>query len=356
MDFTIAGLAGVARVQRWPWLALLALLGGAGWSLWLILAGKALETMGALSIGGFVLLLALVLPLFVFTEAAQRMLRAVAAVIGAAQLGLLVALGGFQPLHWGLFTLIAAAGQFLAWRERDFAIVPTLSAALSFILLMLWPEPSPGWLATFGLALGAIHALPLLARLWHSPARLQRAIELSGIALAAPALALRHLHHDWGIPDPTAASCALGGALVLLIAAALGWKAEGRREDSRFALLLAVGGLLLSAAAWLGLVHWQAPLWTMAVALALLVLAPRSGDRRIEPLSATFTALAVLQLVRTFVPDRFGELGVLVGWANASVDTPSLLRWAGLATGFALFAWRAQHTAIRMTPTRSAPG
>jgi hypothetical protein len=77
------------------------------------------------------MLLAIVLPLFAFAGAAQRLLRSAAAVIGAAQLGLLVALGGFLPLHWGLFALIAAAGQFLAWRERDLAIVPTLSAALS---------------------------------------------------------------------------------------------------------------------------------------------------------------------------------------------------------------------------------
>ena len=68
-------------------------------------------------------------------------------MIGAAQLALLVATGGYQPLHWGLFALIAAAGQWLAWRNRDLAVVPTLGAALSVLLLLLWPAPPPAWFA-----------------------------------------------------------------------------------------------------------------------------------------------------------------------------------------------------------------
>ena len=141
LGFTIAGLVGVSRMQRWPWLAAFALLGGAGWSLWLILAGQALTMMGALSVGGFVLMLAIAAPLFAFRDAGATLLRAVSAIIGAAQLALLVATGGYQPLYWGLFALIAFAGQVLAWREKTFAIVPTIGAALSFLLLMLWPHP-----------------------------------------------------------------------------------------------------------------------------------------------------------------------------------------------------------------------
>lgn len=348
LGFTIAGLAGVARIQRWPWLAMLALLGGAGWSLWLIMAGRALETMGALSVGGFVMLMALAIPLAVFTEAAQRLLRAAAAVVGAAQLGLLVALGGFQPLHWGLFALIAAASQFIAWRDRGLAIVPTISLALSFILLLLWTNPQSGWLLTFGLALGAIHAGPLLARLWYDPARLQRAIELAGIGLAAPLIALRHTGIAWGSPDPTVSLSALGGAVLALGGAALGWTNPGRSGDHRLAVLLGAGGALLSATVWFGFAHWQAPLWTMLVALALLVLAPRANDCRIEPLAAGFAALALFQLVYTFAPDRLAELGRLVDRHAGDTDRASLLRWGGLMLGFGLFAWRGQVRAMRL--------
>jgi len=110
MAFTIAGLVGVARAQRWPWLALIALIGGAGWSLWLILAGEALTVLGSLSIGMFVVLIAVAAPLFAFEGVRSTLLRSAAAVVGAAQLALLVALGGFEPLDWGLFALIAAAG------------------------------------------------------------------------------------------------------------------------------------------------------------------------------------------------------------------------------------------------------
>lgn len=348
LGFTIAGLAGVARMQRWPWLAMLALLGGAGWSLWLIVAGRALEMVGALSVGGFVMLMALAIPLVAFTDAAQRLLRAIAAVIGAAQLGLLVALGGFQPLHWGLFVLIAAASQFIAWRDRAFALVPTISLGLSVLLLLLWPQAQPGWLITIALALGAIHAGPLLARLWNEPVRVQRAIELAGIALAAPIVALRHTGIDWGLTDPGVALSALGGAALALAGAATGWTSRNRAEDHRLAILLGTGGALLSAAAWYAFAHWQAPLWTMLVALGLLALSPRSGDRRIEPLAAAFAALGLFQLVQTFAPDRLAEAGVLVGWHEADTDAFSLLRWGGLALGFALFAWRTRDRAVRL--------
>ncbi|MDB5724340.1 MAG: hypothetical protein JWQ16_1094 [Novosphingobium sp.] len=148
------------------------------------MAGQALTALGALSVGTFVLLLAVALPLFAFKDAAGTILRAVSAIIGAVQLALLVATGGYLPLHWGLFALIAAAGQWLAWRDGNYRIVPTLSAALSGLLLLLWPEPAGAWFAAIGLSLTAIHALPLLAKLWREPVRLQWAAELGAIAAA----------------------------------------------------------------------------------------------------------------------------------------------------------------------------
>ncbi|MEP6868049.1 MAG: DUF2339 domain-containing protein, partial [Novosphingobium sp.] len=344
LGFTIAGLVGVSRIQRWPWLAAFALLGGAGWSLWLILAGQALTVLGSLSIGGFVLLLAIAAPLVAFREAGAALLRTVAAIVGAVQLAILVAIGGYDPLHWGIFVLIAAAGQWLAWRERDFAIVPTIGAALSVLLLMLWPNPSGDWLATFALSLAAIHALPLLVRLWQQPPVRQRAVELSAIAMAAPLIMWRHYPAD----DMMIAMAAAGGGLLALIGAASGWKAADRLDDSRFALLLATAGGLLVLAAWSACPHWQIPLWSGAIALALLFLSRPAADWRIEPLAAAFSGLALGGLVVT-IPPRFGELSVLVGWhiPGHDADTASLLRWAGLALVFALFAWRAERPANR---------
>lgn len=337
LGFTIAGLTGVARVQRWPWLAMIALVGGAGWSLWLIIAGKAFALIGALSIFGFVALLALLIPLFVFSDKTQRITRSVSAIIGAAQLGLLVALGGFQPLHWALFALLASAGQFLAWREKehDLSIIPTTSTALSFILLMVWDAPTMAMLLTVALVLAAIHAGPLIAQLWQAPTSLQRAIELSGIALAAPILALRHINY----PNDTATALAsLGGAALVFASAALGWNCAERRQDKRFATLIATGGLLLTLAIWCALPHWQAPLGVMALACALLAFAPRTGDHRIEPIAASFGGLSVLMLLATTIPDRSMELAALFGDSANPFSAQSLLRWAGMALGAAFLA------------------
>lgn len=357
LGFTIAGLAGVSRAQRWPWLAMIALVGGAGWSLWLIIAGKALGLVGALSVFGFVALLALLIPLFAFTDNKQRVVRAISATVGAGQLGLLVALGGFQPLHWGLFALLASGGQFLSWREKehDLSIIPTISAVLSFILLMVWPAPTMAGLLTIGLVLAAIHAGPLLARMWQAQPQalpiLQRAAELSGIALAAPILALRHVP---GVIDAATTVASLGGAALVLTSAAMGWTSADRRQDSRFALLLATGGILLTSAIWFGLPNWQAPLWIMVLACALLRLAPRTGDHRIEPLAASFGGLAVLSLLAPVLQDRSAELAALFGESIGTFSAQSLLRWTGTALGTGLLALYAQTRAVRWTTEGAA--
>jgi hypothetical protein len=83
----------------------------------MVAAGNALDMLGTLSVGGFVLLLAIALPLLSLDGPRSWMLRTASAVVGALQLALLVAIGGFAPLEWGLFALLALAGQWLAWRE-----------------------------------------------------------------------------------------------------------------------------------------------------------------------------------------------------------------------------------------------
>lgn len=340
MSFTIAGLVGVSRAQRWPWLALIALLGGAGWSLWLILAGKALTVIGSLSIGLFVLLLAVAAPLFAFEGARGALLRSISALVGAAQLGLLVAMGGFAPLDWGLFVLIAAACQWLAWRDASLRIVPTISAALSVLLLLIWPEAEARWLLVIGLALAAIHGGPLLLRLWREPA-IGRAVELSAIAAAAPIVALRHFWENDGLVAWVAAL----SALVVLAAAAMGWKAESRRGDSRFAWLVATSAGLFVTAALFGAPLWQAPLWTGAIAAATLMLARPAGDGRVEWIGGAYALLAILILPVTV--SATAELAALVQGRSAGIDGRALLRWTFVAAMAAFVAWRADKRRVR---------
>jgi uncharacterized membrane protein len=346
MAFTIAGLVGVSRAQRWPWLALIALIGGAGWSLWLILAGEALTVMGTLSIGMFVLLLAVAAPLFAFEGARGVLLRTVSALVGAAQLGLLVALGGFAPLDWGLFALIAAACQWLAWRDESLRIVPTISAALSVLLLLIWPGPEPRWLSIIGLALAAIHAVPLLARLWREP-RVGRAVELAGIAFFAPIVVGWHSPlPDAAFDLPVALTAALA-ALVLAAAAALGWKVEDRRDDSRFAWLSGTAGVLAIVAAAYAFAHWQTPLYAAIVAIALAVLSRRAGDNRLEGVTLGIIVFGVLLLGGTDMQPYYPEWARLVGPAHDLAHPLASLRWAGLATAAIVLACLARRPVPR---------
>lgn len=341
LALTIAGLAGVARMRRWPWLALAALVGGAGWGLWMVLTHRALDALGSLSIGGFVLLLAIAVPMLSFDGPRAALLRTASAIVGALQLALLVGYGGFAPLHWGLFALIAAAGQWLAWRERGFAIVPTISAALSVLLLAAWPDPTPFWFGLIGLALAAIHVLPLLARLWDEPRALRRVLELCAIAIAMPPLTKWQV---WDIGAPVLALVAVGGAALAGAGIARGWRVEARAADGRFAWLTAAAGALLALAILLILPRWMAPLAVGLVAAAMLFFGKAAGDRRIEPVAAGFVGAAILALVAP--PLALAELPRLVEGAGG-VTGQAFLRWAGLAAIAALFALRAEGRIVR---------
>lgn len=341
LALTIAGLAGVAKTRRWPWLALAALVGGAGWGVWMVLTSTALDTLASLSTGGFVLLLAIAVPMLGYDGPRAAMLRAASAIVGALQLALLVGYGGFAPLHWGLFALIAAAGQWLAWRERGFAIVPSISLLLSLALLAAWPDPTRFWFGLIGLALLAIHSLPLLARLWSVPRELRRAGELCLIALAPLPLVKWHF---WDIADGSLALVALGGALLAGAAIARGWKAADRGGDSRFAWLAATGGALLALAVLLILPIWTAPLGIATIAAGLLFFGKAASDRRIERVATSFVGAAALALVTT--PHALDELPRLIDGADG-FGRRALLRWAGLAVIACLFAIRAEGAVVR---------
>ncbi|MGH6697486.1 DUF2339 domain-containing protein [Sphingopyxis sp.] len=341
LALTIAGLAGVARARRWPWLALAALIGGIGWGLWMVLASAALDVAAALSIGGFVLLLAIALPMMAFEGPRSTLLRAASAVVGALQLALLVGYGGFVPLHWGLFVLIAAAGQWLAWRERGFAIVPAISLLLSLALLVAWPDPTPFWFGLIGLSLLIIHALPLLVRMWAIPGKLRPTLELCAIAIAAAPLTKWHF---WGVADGSLALVALGGALLTATAIGRGWKVEGRTSDGRMAWLAATVGALLALAILLIIPAWLAPLGIAAVAAALLFFAKAALDPRIERVAAGFVGAALVALVTT--SRALAELPRLFEGAD-NADGMAIIRWVGLAFAALLFAVRGEGAILR---------
>lgn len=346
LALTIAGLAAVSRMQRWAWLGFSALIGGAGWSLWMIAATSTLDTVASLSIGGLVMLLAVAVPLLAFEGPRSTMLRAVSALVGAMQLALLVQLGGFTPLHWGLFGLIAFAGQWLAWREEGFDIVPTVSLGLAVLLLAIVPGPAIGLFAVIGVAMVLIHGAPLMAKLWRDPPRERVALELCGLALAMLTVPMIHFYRLDHSRDTAFALLSLAAGLVPAAGLALGWGLEARYKDRRFAWLTATAGLLLFAAFAFATPLWALPLGAALVAAAMLLFGQRAADGRIEAISAGFGGAAVLFLgVTSKLP--LTEWSRLAGLDGAAFDSHAFFRWAGLAAGATLFAVKGRSTVLR---------
>jgi hypothetical protein len=173
------------------------------------------------------------------------------------------------------------------------------------LLLAIWPSPALYWFTVIGLSLAAIHAVPLLARLWQSPPSLQRTLEL----------------------------CALG------------WQQADRRADSRFASLTAACAALLALATLLVVPHWLAPLGIAAVSTAMLFFGKAASHHRTERIAAAFAAASLPALIATM--PLLAEMPRPLTGGNEVISSHLVIRWTGLATLFALFAARAASRAVQ---------
>lgn len=347
LALTVGGLTAVSRRQKWVWLGLSALAGGGIWSLLLIISGN-LEPSSAIALGLLVFVLAFALPIFGFADRQQSILRAVAAAIGATQIAILVAMGGFAPLHWGLFILITLASQWLVWRDRRaddgnklIGLLPVASLTLSILLLLIWPEPSTIALAAVALILLAIHAVPLFPRLWSKDADYP-ALQWSASGIAFLAVGIRHFDDIFAVGHSlTSGLLATAGAIFTLIPVATGWHkvrtlTDENPRDNRFAVLIGAAGLLACAAcgyfvreSWLGLA-------IASVALALLFLVNRAGKPQASLVIPGIYALIAFLYV-PFGAGSEDELSRLIGF-DYSTDWPAFLRWALPALILGLFS------------------
>ncbi|MCE7796910.1 DUF2339 domain-containing protein [Sphingobium sufflavum] len=336
LALAIGGLTTLSRRQKWAWLGVGALVGGAGWGGILLLTG-ALDFATSLSLGLLLLLLGVGLPAVAFSGARATVLRMGAAVVAAAQIAALVAKGGFEPLVWAFYLLLAGAMVWLAWREERFRPLPPVGLTIGLLLAALWPQPPMGQFAAVLLALGAIHAGPALWRLWRAGGSMIEAGQVMGFALAGHAITLFHYHAPGGARDGALALLAIAAAALPALGAGLGWTRE-RGSDARFAGLVLASALLLAVAALIGLPHWLVPVGLAVLAGGLVLLARAAGDRRVEQGVAAFLAAAVLALLITAPsPDEWGRLGGEAG--NAPV-LRAVLRWGVVALAAGLAALR----------------
>lgn len=317
LALAIGSLTALSRRQRWLWLGVAALIGGAGWSALLILTG-ALDVAGTLSVGMLAMLLGLALPMLVLADdLAARAVRAGGALVAAAQIAAIVATGGFGALQWGLYLLLSAAVVWLADRERSLRSLPAVGLAVGLALAAFWPDPAPGRFALVVGALGLIHGAGALRRLWQADGSLVEAGQIAGGTVALWLITLGKFH-DFDGRSSAFALLALAMALVPASAAAFGWRSAPRGQDSRFAILAFGTALLVVGAIVIGLPYIYFAL-TAAAALLLTAEGARRGfGTAMRPTLALFATLVLLSAA-----------GPLIDWLERAV--PAL-------TGDPLFA------------------
>lgn len=344
LALAVAGLSVLSRAQRWMWLGASALAGGLGWGLVLVLGG-VLDTADSLSIGFYLLVVGIALPLAALPSHAGKLLRILGSLAAAAQMAVLVATGGFTLLHWGLFGLISIAIVWLSRREAAFERLPAVGLALVLLLAGIWPDPRPAHFALVLIAAALVYGGPALHALWRPKGGLVEVGQIAALSLGGAILATMHYYRFDQSADPALAGTALAAAAFPAAAALLGWRKAERRDDSRFAWLVSTAALLAAIAAGFALSIAALPLAVAAIAGALLLLSLAAEDGRIESTAWVGAAAAVALL--TGAPGFEPEMQRLVGNGQPADSSMALLRWAGLGCAALLFAVRARLEAAR---------
>ncbi|WP_336969431.1 DUF2339 domain-containing protein [Sphingobium aromaticiconvertens] len=339
LALAIGGLCALSRTQRWMWLGVSALIGGAGWGAALLVMG-ALDMTASISVGLLLLALGIFLPLFAFSGTRGTIIRVGAAIVAAAQMAALVATGGFALLNWGLFGLLSIALVWLGGREKSLRPLSAVGLGVALLLAGAWTAPNAGQFTLVMLIMATIYGGGALWRLWRVGGSLVEAGQIAGLTLGGVAISMIHFYRPDASLDGGFGLLALAAAMLPAIAMALGWRNAGRRDDARFALLATITALLLVVAGGLGLFAWTLPIVIAIVATGLLLLAERADDQRVEWSSWAFAFSAIVGLVA----GRDGEWQAirLLGETAPTASFEPFLRWAIVALVAALFAWRAR--------------
>jgi uncharacterized membrane protein len=335
LALAVGGLTALSARQRWGWLGISALTGGFGWGL-LLLLGGALDVSGTLALGGYLLLLGLLLPGLGMAGDHRARVQLVAALLTALQMSALLATGGFALLHWGLFGLLAVGVQWLAWRNPELRPLPAMGAIIFALLAGVWPEPAPTDFLLVGSIGLLIFVAPAAWRLWRPGGGLLEVGQIAGLAIAALAVPLRHYHLLDGSRDTLLGMLALALAGGVAGLASAGWTKAARRYDARFALLAVASTLLLCGASGLLLPWWLVAGTIAAIGFGLLLLGQKADDLRLEPVAWSLLGAGILL---PFYGAIFGD--------GSALDMEDAARFGLLALIAAAFAWRGRVRQLR---------
>ncbi|SNS52627.1 Uncharacterized membrane protein [Sphingomonas laterariae] len=307
----IGAIAGVSRRQGWLWLAIAALVGGFGWA-GLLIATSVIDIATASAIGLLLLALAFAMPILAAGTAAiepTRWLRAGTVIAAAVQLALLIVQGGFSPLVWGFYGLLAIGAVLLARIDPRQWMLPPIALGVALVTIALWPTPSLPLLAAVGGGLIAILAGPALVDAWDRTRGRVGVAQGSAALIGAVVigwLRFPELLSGWGW-GLTATIFAAAPA----IAAARGWTLVERHGDWRFALLATASATLVAIGAAFALPDsWLPPVYA-AIACALAYVARRAED---DLLAWAPRLLALIVAAHLLLLDLGGAL--IAGFGN----------------------------------------
>ena len=337
LALAVGGLSILSRSQRWMWLGVAALTGGFGWAGVLLWSGT-LDALASVSLGIYLILLGIVLPLVAFSGRLGNAVRIAGSIAAAAQMAGLVATGGFAPLHWALFGLISAGIIWLANRDEGLARLPAVGLVIALMLLVAWPDPTPVRLAVVMLVGSVLYGAPALRNLWRPQGSMLEAAQIAAIGVAGLAIPMVHFFRFDGSNDLELALVGLGASLVPAAAAAPGWSIAERREDTRFALLSTTAAVLIASAAALALPSWSlAPLLGL-LGLGLVALSLAADDQRVAISGWLMAGAGLVSLTIGYQADD--EFARLFGISEVTALPIALVRWGGLAVIAGLLAWR----------------
>ena len=324
-----AGLVAVTRRRRWPLLGLGALMASLVWvAAWLAGAFRAGDSI---ALGIF--LLAAVALFTLATGAAGKAREATAsapepllarAIAGLAAGGALVLLarvvdaGGYGPVEWGMFALLAAGCYLLAWRRPELFALAPLAAAAALALLAVRGHGLPGgaapaYLLTAGLLGGGL-AAGAWAALFRTAQPARWGILAASVLLLFPAVAWHSTRDALELPW---AWVALGLAALTIAAAAPVARSRADLPQGEAVLAALAVAATLHASFALPLALERAWL-SVAFALETPLLLALRRRLRVPALGALAAGAAALAAVRLLLnPEILGYpigSGVLANW------------------------------------------
>lgn len=337
LGLVTAGLAYTCERQSRPWLGIASLAGGFLWGTVLLASGvegnSAIASVGLLIVG-----LGALIPLLLSSLSNRPWQRLAAAAIASLQMAALVFDGGFAPLTWGLYLLLAAALAFLSWRNPAMREANGVVAAVGVSLLLLWPEPVA---REFAMVATAIAVIALLVPLVLTLRKEERGFDLWQIAVGTPALAFAAWHQfAFAMEGNTKWLLASAVGILAAIPALAAWQIW-RRDDhpiNATVATLASTAAVAFGGAMIALAPQFYPFAAAPIAGVLIYLWTRKQEGPPRDL-AWFGALIAAFSVFADETNVFDEIARGFGEDYHPLSIVGALRWIAAIAPAAAMAW-----------------